>query len=61
MTKLTTSEARAEACIVLLKLMLEEMGRSRRRRLKRAARKEGLTIGHPMVIEEIDWLFWQVR
>jgi hypothetical protein len=56
-TSLLTSAARAEAVTVLLKVMLQEMTMKRLLRLKEAARAEGQNIGHPSIIEEIDWLF----
>ena len=57
MTKLTVSEARAEAVTVVLKIMIAELNGRHRRRLKKLARNEGKNIGHAMVSEEIDWLF----
>jgi hypothetical protein len=57
MTNLTMSEARAEAVCVVLKLMLNDLRPGRRDALMRAAQQECADIGHPMVMEEIDWLF----
>ena len=57
MTELTTSEARAEAATVVLRLMLVCLGVHERRWLQEAAYEEGESIGSPQIAHEIDWLF----
>jgi hypothetical protein len=59
MTHLTTSEARAEAATVVLKLMLKMLTPKQRKKLKARARAAGADIGLPAIEEEISWLFWK--
>jgi hypothetical protein len=59
MTDLTTSEARAEAATIILRLMLKMLTPKQRKKMKVGARAEATDIGVPAVEEEIDWLFWK--
>lgn len=57
MTDLTTSEARAEAATIVVKLMLKLLTRKQRQKIAARATAEGGEIGLPAIIEEIRWLF----
>jgi len=59
MTDLTTSEARAEAATIVLRLMLEMLTSKQRKKMEARAKAEGADIGLPAVEEEIGWLFWK--
>ena len=56
-TKLTYSEARAEACTIVLQIILSGMPKKRLRKLRKRALQEAKTIGHRRVSAELDWLF----
>lgn len=58
---LTTSEARAEACTVLLRLVLKRMPASELRRLHAEAYSEATRIGAAAVMDEVEWLFHGVN
>lgn len=55
MTKLTTSEARAEAVSIVLQILLA--GRPDCARLYEQAQREARTIGRAEITEEVAWLF----
>lgn len=55
--QLTTSEARAEACTLLLRLWLRLLPEGEAAWLRAAAMLEAKDIGHPDITEEVEWLF----
>lgn len=57
MIYLTTSEARAEACTLLLRLLLRRINTSDLRRLFAEAFLEAEKIGEKSIAEEVEWLF----
>ena len=62
--RLTTSEARAEACTLLLRLWLRrllETSAEDARWLRIASLLEAKSIGHPSVTEEVEWLFHNLQ
>jgi hypothetical protein len=55
--KLTTSEARAEACTVLFRLLLGRMASHDAAWLREQAMAEARNIGHADITEELEWIF----
>lgn len=55
--KLTTSEARAEACTVLFRLLLCRMATHEADWLREQAMTEARNIGHLDITEELEWIF----
>jgi hypothetical protein len=56
-SKLSISEARAEAAAVLLRLMLARLAERERAELEEEAMAAAFDIGHRKVIDEVAWLF----
>lgn len=54
---LSTSEARAEASTILLRLLLRRLAREDVRQLEADCLREAQSIGHPAITEEVEWLF----
>jgi hypothetical protein len=59
--QLSTSEARAEASVILLRLLLLRLTRADARQLEADCLQEAHSIGHPTITEEVEWLFHPVR
>lgn len=59
--KLATSEARAEACMLLLRLWLRLLSSDDAAWLRAAAMLEAQNIGHSDVTEEVEWLFHNLK
>jgi hypothetical protein len=59
--QMTTSEARAEACTVVLRLLLRSMPKTKAAWLRAASLLEAENIGHPNVTEEVEWIFHNLR
>lgn len=57
MQTLTTSEARAEACTLLLRLWLRRLPKKEARWLRAESMREAKNIGYPDITEEVEWLF----
>ena len=55
--KLTTSEARAEACTLLLRLILRRTPPADLAWLHAESMREARCIGHPDITEEVEWIF----
>lgn len=55
--KLTTSEARAEACTVVLRLWLCRVTSHDAAWLQEQALAEARNIGHADIADEVEWLF----
>ena len=61
MLYLTTSEARAEACTLVLRLILRRVVASELRKLMAEAALEAGRIRHKSIAEEVDWLFHDLK
>lgn len=57
--QLSTSEARAEACTIVLRLLLQRLSDSQAKRLLAASLLEAQSTGHADIAEEVAWLFHQ--
>lgn len=57
MQHLSTSEARAEACTLVLRLWLRLLSEREAAWLRASAMLEARDIGHPDITEEVEWLF----
>lgn len=55
--KITTSEARAEAIMLTLRLWLRLLPKDKAAWLRASALLEAKSIGHPDITEEVEWLF----
>lgn len=57
MARLSTSDARSEALVVVVRLLIQELSPQTLERVHQQAVAEGEDIGHRQVLEEIRWLF----
>lgn len=59
--KLTTSEARAEACTIVLKLLLVRLPKKTVAKMHEVALEEAGETGHHNIVDEVDWLFHETK
>jgi hypothetical protein len=55
--QLSTSEARAEACTIVLRLILQRLNHKQAGHLLAASLEEARSTGHAAIEEEVEWLF----